>query len=188
MQKFKTMSKLKLKTVQNGTEVENPNLMESGSNDYVDGSGYVIIGSGVYDNSGNLVEEGQLIIDAGSDELRVGTLPLFQIDVSWDSGVIELPLGGEVESQGWQPVVTVTFDDPIFIFGARKIIEGVWHDFDTLVEISDVTYEWSTPLHVYFEFNYNLKCKHNYYYNGREFGSFHLPCRYEPPQNNNNND
>ena len=86
------MAKLKLKTVQNGTEVENPNLMESGSYDYVDCSGYVIIGSGVYDNSGNLVDEGWIEVEAGRTIVEIGVDPIFQVDVSWDSGDFALPL------------------------------------------------------------------------------------------------
>ena len=184
------MAKLKLKAVQNGAEGENLNLMESGSNDYVDGSGYVIIGSGVYDNSGNLVEEGQLIIDAGHDEIRVGTLPCFQIDVSWDSGVIDLPLGGEVGASGSQPCVTVTFDDPILIAGARVLDmnNGGYHDYDILIGTSAITCEWGTPLFAHFHFDYTLQGVGVDHYEGREHGTFHLPYRYEPPQNNNNND
>lgn len=185
MQKFKTMAKLKLKTVQNGTEGEMANLMDSGSYDYVDCSGYVIIGSGLYDNSGHVVEEGQLIIDAGHDELRVGSLPCFQIDVSWDSGVIDLPLGGEVGAMGYQPYVTVTFDNPILLAGKREKVNKAWHLFETLVGSPVVTQEWGTPLLAHFEFDYTLICEHNHTIGGREFGTFHIPYRYEPPQNNN---
>ncbi len=185
MQKFKTMAKLKLKTVQNGTEVENPNLMESGSYDYVDCSGYVIIGSGVYDNSGNLVEEGQLIIDAGSNELRIGTSPCLQLDVSWDSGIIDLPIGGEVSSSGWQPCVTVTHDDPILFCGITVYFDEEFHHYDTLIETTDLKFEWGTPLYTHFHFNYLLEDEHRHLYRGTAYGTFHLPCRYEPPQNNN---
>ncbi len=181
MQKFKTMSKLKLKTVQNGTEVENPNLMESGSYDYVDCSGYVIIGSGVYDNSGNLVEEGQLIIDAGHDELRVGSLPCFQIDVSWDSGVIDLPDG----VTGHEPCVAITFDNPILLAGIEFDVNGEYHDFDTLYGTPNVVCDWSNPLFAYLHFTYLLRDKYGVFYGGPENTTFHLPYRYEPPQNNN---
>lgn len=110
MQKFKTMSKLKLKTVQNGTEVENPNLMESGSYDYVDCSGYVIIGSGVYDNSGNLVEDGWMEVSSGYEIVVTNGLPSFQIEVTWDSGNIDIPIPHIMGSNGLEPCVPVTFN------------------------------------------------------------------------------
>lgn len=179
------MAKLKLKSVQNGTESGNPNLMASDSYVYVDCSGYVIVGSGVYDNSGNVVEEGCIVIDAGHDELRVGTEPCFQIDVTWNSGVLELPLAWETEADGAQPSVNVTFDDPILIAGkrVRSLISGYYHDYDILVGTSEIETQWRTPFLVRINFDYTLSDGQETI-DGQEYGYLFIPYRYERPKNN----
>ena len=180
MQKFKTMSKLKLKTVQNGTEVENPNLMESGSYDYVDCSGYVIIGSGVYDNSGNLVEEGRLVVDAGHADIDIGTVPAIRVNASWDSGSVDLPINFILGAFGYEPCFPVNFEYELLLTGSG--------DFDTVIGDVEIKVEWMSPFVSRVHASYTLA-------NGngaeRKFGAFTpfaIPYYYEPPQNNNINE
>ena len=104
------MAKLKLKTVQNGTEGEMANLMDCGSYDYVDCSGYVIIGSGLYDNSGHVVEEGWIEVPSGHEIIITNGIPSFQIEVTWESGNIDIPIPYIVGTNGLEPCVSVTFE------------------------------------------------------------------------------
>lgn len=189
------MAKLKLKSVQNGTESGNPNLMASDSYVYVDCSGYVIVGSGVYDNSGNVVEEGCLVIDEGHDELRFGTEPCLQIDVTWDSGVVNLPLawlGWEAGATGGTPCVSVTFGDSILLFGvyAEDPETKIYYHYDYLVESSEVVVEedWINPFTAYLDIYYTLTDGHRHFYNAHSYGYFNIPYYYvAPPSDDDDN-
>lgn len=176
MQKFKTMSKLKLKTVQNGTEVENPNLMESGSYDYVDCSGYVIIGSGVYDNSGNLVEEGHLLIEAGHMDLEIGDTSTIRLNVSWDSGLVPLPMVFSTGSPGGQPCVPVSFEYDSVIFGIGNC-NSVYND-----EVNMII-DWRTQIRADLYVSYVLT-DGRIFFDEHGWSRFSIPFTYIPPENN----
>lgn len=115
MQKFKTMAKLKLKTVQNGTEGEMANLMDSGSYSYVNDQGYIIVGSGVLDNSGNIVEKGWIEIESGYEVYHLGYNPTLEIEFSWDSGIFTLPISTSYGSDGYAPCVNCAYSDPVVV-------------------------------------------------------------------------
>lgn len=163
------MAKLKLKTVQNGTEVENPNLMESGSYDYVDCSGYVIIGSGVYDNSGNLVEEGWIQIDSGNECLHVGDDPMFQMEVSWDSGVFNLPLHSTIGTNGYEPYVSFTHEAPV--------IERSTHIVGNDISVSSYG---ETPLCIRLTIEYTIFRGYSYIHDTATT-LFYIPFGYHKP-------
>lgn len=173
MQKFKTMSKLKLKTVQNGTEVENPNLMESGSYDYVDCSGYVIIGSGVYDNSGNLVEEGWIEVPSGNQIVITNGIPSFQVELSWESGNIDIPIPHIMGSNGLEPCVPVTFDLlTCFEYPAGGDLSNI-----------SLSVHWMNPVTVYIEVPSIVTMPNHTSLLVKSFAHFTLPYEYHAAQN-----
>ena len=171
MQKFKTMSKLKLKTVQNGTEVENPNLMESGSYDYVDCSGYVIIGSGVYDNSGNFVDEGWIEVESGRTIVEIGVDPIFQVDVSWDSGDFALPLSTTLGPNGYAPCVTLYFEETNIVNNTHPI-----------QSFPGATIFGVSPLCMRITIYYNI-LRGDAYIHDYDLGYLNIPFIYHAPQN-----
>lgn len=173
MQKFKTMSKLKLKTVQNGTESGNPNLMDNGSYDYIDGSGYVINGSGVFDASGNVILEGQIRVDAGNVILYLGNIPSFRVTATWESGLFDLP----VIQTGNNGCVTVSF-----------VVDENYIDFPASYEVFnlnglEVEEHWMSPFTAVLSIYYILKQPQGMgQTSGHTYDIFSLPCTYIPPQ------
>ena len=170
------MAKLKLKTVQNGTEGEMANLMDSGSYDYVDCSGYVIIGSGLYDNSGHVVEEGRLFIDAGHADIDIGSIPAVRVNASWDSGYVDLPISFTFGAG--EPCIPVSFKFEHLLGGIGNFvtIEG-----DVLI-----TEEWRSPVSARVHASYVLTDENGSYANFSGFMTFGIPYSYVPPLNNDN--
>ncbi len=123
------MAKLKLKTVQNGTESGNPNLISQGdyfinnSGQIADNSGNLIDLSGyVVDESGNLVHEGKVYIIGGrntiiADMNKISYTISYYVDVEWASGILDLP----IQFDGVNPCVDVNFKVSAPIEGGENL-------------------------------------------------------------------
>lgn len=167
------MAKLKLKTVQNGTGNESQNLLENGSPSYVNDQGYSIFGSGILDNSGNVVDQGWIEIQGGSGTLELGIDPVITLDVTWGSGDFILPLPVNYGAQGCETCVDVSFGTPSFGVSAG------W----TILDITDVESYGLNPLCVRWSFGYT-RCRFQDYDHpilDSETGTFTIPFIYHKP-------
>lgn len=168
------MAKLKLKTVQNGTGNEGQNLLENGSPSYVNDDGYSIVGSGIFDNSGNLVTEGQIQVDAGNEVLYLGNYPYFRVTASWGSGVFEIPVH-QNDDKGCVPVIFevdqeyLDFSPGYEVFNANGL------------EVDEV---WISAFTVILSIYYVLKQPNGMgQTSGTTYDLFSIPFSYIPPQN-----
>ncbi len=91
------MEKLKLKSVQTNMAGGRMNLRSEG--------GYMFDGSGFYDASGNLIEQGWIDIPKGRTTFVAGGIPSYYIAASWESGSANLP----INFNGTEPFVNTEF-------------------------------------------------------------------------------
>ena len=117
------MAKLRLKTVQNGAEGGNPNLISQG-NYLINDSGQIVDNSGnVIDDSGILIDSGSLVgivhVEGGTQHLEIPAAHCtFYMDVTWQSGDIEFhqPEENDVnkENNTIPSEITLEYEEPTF--------------------------------------------------------------------------
>lgn len=171
------MAKLKLKSVQNGTGIENPNLLDNGAPNYVNDQGVVFFGSGILDNSGNVVDQGWIEIQGGSGYWELGNDPAIIVEYTWGSGNFDLPIPITSGPNGCNTCVSMNITD--IRFGGSPNWE--------IDEVSDAIITGITPLTVRWDFGYMRYRKElNVVYTdhpimGSETGTFTFPFIYHEP-------
>lgn len=167
------MAKLKLKSVQNGTEIENPNLLDNGAPNYVNDQGYTIVGSGIFDNSGNLMTEGQISVDGGREIIYLGNFPRFLATARWGSGIFDIPVSFN-ENGGCVPVMFEIDPNYLDYYSGYEVINANGLEVEEL---------WLSPFTVKLSVNYILKKTNGWgQTSGTTYDLFSIPFSYIPPE------
>lgn len=166
------MCKMKLKNVPISTEEVNGNP-QGESPDLFSFSGFV-------DESGNVVDEGEIKVYSDIQSIDVGAEPRFEVTVEWNSGVVSLPyIPTFAMNGGYEPVVPVNLDK-----NRRIVLLNGSGSFQSVVGQPDCTFYWYTPYDADVIVSATLINNRGVQMRFSEKGYLSIPWQYIPPEKN----